>query len=297
MNIIERLLMLVSALLMCLTFASCAMPNANDMPVGPSAPVSSSSQPEQEESAPSTVRITFLDGMTAREIAQKLQENGVCSADDFLSALATKSFDVSFVGQISDDERIYLPLEGYLLPDTYEFPFNEAPASVIERFLQNLESSLSDDLLTEIERRGMTLHETVTLASIIQAEALDPAEMTMISSVFHNRLASPDFPKLQSDVTIFYAKQNIEPFVSEEEYEAYFNAYSTYDCYGLPVGPICNPGLDAIKACVFPEQSDYYYFLTDHANKYYYAKTYKQHQKNWEEAKAVNARLREQSTE
>ncbi len=275
----------------CLLFASCGLLGGGEE--SPPSSVPSSSQ--QEESALPTVSVTIPEGLTAREIADHLEINGVCKAEDFLTALTTGTFDYPFLTQIPDDERIYLRLEGYLFPDTYEFYLDEAPADVIARFLSNFQARVDDALLAEIERQAMTLHEVVTLASIVQEEAIDPAEMAMVSSVFHNRLQSVDFPKLQSDVTIFYVRLNIEPYVTEEENTTYFKAYSTYDCNDLPVGPICSPGLDAIKAAINPEQSDYYYFLTDKTGKFYYAKTYKVHSANWEEAKAVNAALNAQT--
>lgn len=275
----------------CLLFASCGLLEGGEEPSPSSVPSSS----QQEESAPPTVSITIPEGLTAREIADQLEINGVCNAEEFLTALTTQSFDYPFLAQIPYDERIYLRLEGYLFPDTYEFYLDEAPADVIEQFLSRFQAHVDDALLAEIERQSMTLHEVVTLASIVQEEALDPAEMTMVSSVFHNRLKSVDFPKLQSDVTIFYVRLNITPFVTEEQNNVYYNAYSTYECKDLPVAPICNPGLDAIRAAMYPEQSDYYYFLTDKTGKFYYAKTFAVHSANWEDAKAVNATLSAQS--
>ncbi len=276
----------------CLPLASCGLRTGGEESSSSSIPSSS----QQEESAPLTVRVPIPQGLTAREIADLLEVNGVCRADDFLTALTTQTFNYPFIAQIPDHERIYYRLEGYLLPGTYDFNLNEPAADVLERFLSNFQARVGDVMLEEAGRQAMTLHEVITLASIVEEEALDPAQRTMISSVFHNRLNSPDFPKLQSDVTIFYVRLNITPFVTEQENTAYYNAYSTYECNGLPVGPICSPGLDAIKAALYPEQSDYYYFLTDKTNQFYYAKTFAVHSANWEQAKAVNAALGAQST-
>ena len=276
----------------CLPLASCGLRTGGEESSSSSIPSSS----QQEESAPLTVRVPIPQGLTAREIADLLEVNGVCRADDFLTALTTQTFNYPFIAQIPDHERIYYRLEGYLLPGTYDFNLNEPAADVLERFLSNFQARVGDVMLEEAGRQAMTLHEVITLASIVEEEALDPAQRTMISSVFHNRLNSPDFPKLQSDVTIFYVRLNITPFVTEQENTAYYNAYSTYECNGLPVGPICSPGLDAIKAALYPEQSDYYYFLADKTKQFYYAKTFAVHSANWEQAKAVNAALSAQST-
>ena len=136
----------------------------------------------------------------------------------------------------------------------------------------------------------MTMDEVLTLASIIQAEAGDPAQMKTVSSVLHNRLNSKSHPKLECDVTIFYLEQEVQPYLTEDK-DRLNSFYNTYKCTGLPEGPICNPGMDAINAALNPEQTDYFYFATDKAGKYYYAKTLAEHQKNWNAIKKVNAAL------
>ena len=130
----------------------------------------------------------------------------------------------------------------------------------------------------------------LTLASIIQAEAGDPAQMKAVSSVLHNRLNSKSHPKLECDVTIFYLEQEVQPYLTEDK-DRFNSFYNTYKCTGLPEGPICNPGMDAINAALNPEQADYFYFATDKAGKYYYAKTLAEHEKNWSAIKKVNAAL------
>ena len=128
---------------------------------------------------------------------------------------------------------------------------------------------------------GYSVDEIITLASVIQAEAGDKKEMGKVSSVLHNRIESPDYGKLQCDVTINYVNENIlvSPYV--EGYKAgYSEYYNTYKRSGLPVGAICNPGLDAINAALYPEDTDYFYFVTDKDWNYYYASTYEEHLKN-----------------
>lgn len=104
----------------------------------------------------------------------------------------------------------------------------------------------------------MTMDEVLTLASIIQAEAGDPAQMKTVSSVLHNRLNSKSHPKLECDVTIFYLEQEVQPYLTEDK-DRFNSFYNTYKCTGLPEGPICNPGMDAINAALNPEQTDYFY--------------------------------------
>ncbi len=289
----KRLILLALTLALSVWTVSCAkieLPGAQNESTASSAPASSAP-------VSSTVRVTFPEGLSAREIAQKLEDSGVCSADGFIEALQNGDFEQSFLAEIPDTLGVYLKLEGFLYPDTYDFYLDEAPEKVAARFLNNFEKKLSADLRAEIEEKDLNLYDVITLASIIQEEAGDPAEMAMVSSVFINRLESPEFPKLQSDVTWFYYDRYIKPYIPEEEQKGYIAGYYTYERAGLPVGPITNPGMDAILSVINPDETDYYYFLTDKTGKFYYSHTFEQHQKNWDEAKAVNAALAGQSAE
>lgn len=126
----------------------------------------------------------------------------------------------------------------------------------------------------------MTLDEAVTLASIVQKEAGDPEDMRNVSGVFHKRLANPTIqPTLGSDVTILYVENDIKPYLNVEN-QAMYDAYNTYVCTGLPVGPICNPGMDAIQAALDYTPTDYYYFIADRDGNFYYARTLEEHEAN-----------------
>jgi len=132
-----------------------------------------------------------------------------------------------------------------------------------------------------MEQMGLTVDETLTLASIIQREAGLPDDMRIVSSVFHNRLNSPNFPRLESDVTDRYIEEEILPrltFVNQ----AILDAYDTYVAEGLPIGPVCNPGMDAIMAALHPEDTDvqFFFFVTDVTGDFHFAVTYAQHQQN-----------------
>ncbi|MFA9379764.1 MAG: endolytic transglycosylase MltG [Acetanaerobacterium sp.] len=235
------------------------------------------------------VSITFIEGMTIREIAQSLEEQKVCSADEFITVLNTTDFGYEFEDLIPTGANRYLKLEGYLFPDTYTFYVGEKPSSVADKFLGNFNKKITADLIDRIEKKGMTLDDAIRLASIIQKEGRTLDDMYMVSSVFNNRLNKPEtYPFLQSDVTINYVNNNITPYVtSEEDKLAYAEAYNTYKCEGLPIGPVSNPGINAIKAAIYPDESSYYYFLTDAEMQYYYAKTMAQHEANMAQAMQV----------
>ncbi len=224
------------------------------------------------------VTITFYEGMTLREIAAALEKEGVCSARDFIDYTQTGELAYEFIDMMPDNDLRFRRLEGYLFPDTYDFYVGENVQSVAKKFLRNFQNRIMPDLYSEIQDAGMTLDEVITLASVIQKEAGNPDEMRMVSSVFHNRMddVAAGLPMLQSDVTIFYVENDIKPYQTRAVQEMY-DAYNTYVCKGLPVGPICSPGLDAIKAAIHPEESQNYFFVTDVNGKYYYSKTLDQH--------------------
>lgn len=242
--------------------------------------------------APNTVTVTFPEGMTVIDIAERLEQNGVCSAADFLT-VCNQPYDGIEID--NPDDRVFL-LEGYVFPDTYEFYKNSSAKSALDKFIDNYNSKITPEMKQRAADLGFTVDEIITLASIIQKECdKDTAECANVSSVFHNRLQSPSFPKLQSDVTTFYIKNSLDEYLgynSEKDFDEqnenikkYMNLYSTYYCNGLPVGPICNPGIKAINAALNPADTDYYYFLTDKAGeKFYYSATIAEHRKNGKEA-------------
>ncbi len=227
-----------------------------------------------------TVTITFVEGETLQEIAAKLEENEVCDAEEFIETADTVEFGYEFEQRIPDNEKRFHKLEGYLFPDTYEFYVGEDPEMVIRRFLDNFESKITPELEARMQEMNLTLDETITLASIIQKEASGEDNMYQVSSVFHNRLEpGSGFDYLQSDVTVFYVEDDIYQQLGIQD-ESYMEAYSTYDIAGLPVGPICNPGLAVIEAALYPADTNYYFFVTDSQGNYYYATTAEEHYAN-----------------
>lgn len=238
------------------------------------------------------VNIMFPEGSTTADIASKLEEQGVCSASEFLAAL-NASYNYNFVETIPQNDLRFYKLEGYLFPNTHQFFVGESVDSVVNRFLKDFNAQITDEMRTRMNELNLTLDQTLTLASIIQKEASDPDEMANVSEVFHNRLNNSDvYPNLQSDPTINYVEKVIKKNIGMANQEMY-NAYNTYVCTGLPVGPICNPGLDAIKAALYPAQHEatYYYFITDNEGTYYYAQTLAEHNANIAKADKVNAQL------
>lgn len=238
------------------------------------------------------VTVAFPEGLTLWEIGKKLEENEVCTAKEFADALETGVYEYDFMKDIPvDDDLRFYKYEGYVFPDTYNFFVDEKPSSVAKKFFDSFNQNVTTDLVEKMKEMDMTLDETITLASIIQKEASLPEDMNAVSGVFHNRFAQPDvYPQMQSDVTIFYVEKSIKPHLSIAD-QAMYDAYNTYKCAGLPVAPICNPGLDAIHAALYPDESEYNYFLTDKRGNFYYAITMQEHEKNIITADKVNAEV------
>lgn len=233
------------------------------------------------------VRVTFPEGIGVLRIAELLEENNVCSATEFLDTVKNGDFTMfDFirdlpVGQSGYENRVYW-LEGYLFPDTYDFYENDSPTSVVKKFLNNFDTRVDTKMRAAIKARGLTVDQAVTLASLLQSEADNPTDMKRVSRVLWNRLEDPSrYPKLELDSTIAYATQFF-PGISDD---AVMNvAYDTYQRDGLPVGAICNPGLDALNAVVNPSEEsaivDCYYFATDwkvDPTVTYYSETYEEH--------------------
>ena len=236
---------------------------------------------KRKEAAKNVVSVTFYEGMRLSDIAKRLEENGVCGYDEFMEAVKTEVFEYEFESMMGTSEYIYYKWEGYLFPDTYEFFTDSSPRSVMAKFIDNFNSKISG-YYDRMKEMGMSLDEVITLASVIQSEAAYREDMEKVSSAFHNRLAEGSgLPYLQSDVTWFYYEQEIMPFVEDQELsDTYHTSYDTYYKRGLPVGPICNPGINAIEAALYPANTDYYYFVTDKEGKFYYASTLAEHEAN-----------------
>ncbi len=231
-----------------------------------------------------TVTVTIPEGFTIDQIAKRLEENNVCTTADFYDALNNEVYDYDFFESIptaNDGDkyagRIYR-LEGYLFPDTYEFYTQCGGKTVVDKFLSNFASKITPAMKSAMQARSLTLDDVVIMASIAQKESANTGEMAKVTKVLYNRLDS-DYTRLECDSTALYVKDlmpNIEGFDIKSA------AYNTYVRAGLTAGAICNPGLHALEAAVYPSDDEYvsqcYYFANDKAGNTYYSKTFAQHE-------------------
>ena len=238
------------------------------------------------------VDVMFPEGITLNEAAYRLEEANVCESSRFLYFFNAGGLGYNFENYLpSNSSKLkFNKMEGYLFPDTYNFYEGMDPEDVCQRIYVNFDSKITQEYYDRMEELDITLDETITLASMIQAEAANEDEMKDISSVFWNRLNdSATFPKLQSDPTSKYVEITIKPNIDLAD-EAIFDAYDTYVCNGLPAGAIGNPGLAAIEAALYPNDTNYCYFYADTENSVtYFAETLEEHNQNIEMVKQIHA--------
>lgn len=209
------------------------------------------------------VSVTIPEGYSFMQIAETLEDKGVCSAKEFYKA--AQSYKVKSFSIPSSSDRCF-KLEGYLFPDTYEFYKNEEPKSVIIKMLNNYAA-----------KSGMPTDRQLIIASIIEKEVRSDSHMKMVASVFYNRLDAG--MRLESDPTREYVNDYITGnSLLSGNTSKYAGLYNTYKCK-LPAGPICSPGARAIEAAKNPASSDYLYFFFGNDNENHYSKTYEEHEK------------------
>ena len=217
--------------------------------------------------------VTIPEGFDVDKIAKAFEKAGVCTAADFIDEVQHGEFSYDFVKDIPD-QKVYYRLEGYLFPETLQYycydPESESDSKecahlAVDRLLGELNKKLTDEIMAKVKKSGYSLHEIMTMASIVEMEAGgNQDEMPKVAAVFWNRMKSDDFARLESSPT--------------EKYPYGAGKYNTYKCEGLPPGPLCSPSIGAIKATLDPQPDfDYYYFVTDAKMKFYYNKTLAEH--------------------
>ena len=240
----------------------------------------------EEESQKESVSITFIEGTNLYDAAELLDEEGVCKADEFLFNFNAAGYGFDFEKYLSTDTNTLkfteTRMEGYLFPDTYTFTKDMDPEEVCQKIYFNFNQKMTEDRLEKMAKLNLSLDQLITFASIVQKEAPNRDDMNHVASVFWNRLENPEAETvgmLQSDPTKNYSeliRTHMEVINKD-----IINAYDTYVSKGLPPGPICSPGLDAIDAVLEKMPSDDYYFI---ANIYtlhtYFAKTNDEHEQN-----------------
>lgn len=220
------------------------------------------------------IKITVPEGLCTDEIIDIFLSFGIGTKKGFLSAL-NEDYGYDHIPR-DVDGRTYR-YDGYLYPDTYFFYSDSSERDVVSKLLSTFDLRFDSDMRECAEKNGLTVDECVTLASIIQKEAFYTAEMSGISSVFHNRLRSRSLARLESDATVKYANDLLS---YTGEYLTVDSKYNTYKYAGLPPGAICSPGIFALEAAASPGKTSYYYFFSKSDKTFVFSKTYGEHISN-----------------
>ncbi len=222
-----------------------------------------------------TVRVTIPEGYNIKQIVDLMVENGVCEKQAIEDVLKGHDFEETILENLKTGELNRL--EGYLFPDTYEFYVGDDPVRVVNKLISNFKNKFTNAMVSRAGELNMTVHEVITLASIIEKEAT-AADREKISSVFHNRLDSKSYPYLESCATVQYALGTNKKVLTIEDTKVK-SPYNTYENKGLPPGPIASPGIEAIEAALYPADTDYLFFALQENGTHKFSKTYAEHQK------------------
>lgn len=234
----------------------------------------------QGKTEPREVTITIPEGWSTQQIGSYFADKGLFTKDAWVAAAQVADSRTILPGTtygFLTDKPVGATLEGYLFPDTYRVFRDATPAEVVRKMLDNFGSKVTPELIAQIHSQGKTLFEDLTLASIVEKEVSGDADRRKVADVFLKRLRG-GMP-LQSDATVNYVtgKGTTRPSFGDLAVES---PYNTYKHYGLPPGPIGNPGLSSILAVVNPEPNPYYYFLTTPEGDAIFGVTLEEHTAN-----------------
>lgn len=212
-------------------------------------------------------RLTIPEGYTIKQIAAEVARKELEQADTFVALAMSPEYAASFDIDAGT-------MEGYLFPDTYYFPKNVSAETIITKMVARFREQFRPQWQQRAKELNRSVHEIVTLASIIEKETGAPSERPIIASVFHNRLRKR--MRLESDPTVIYGIPNFDGNI-KRIHLATLTPYNTYRIKGLPPGPIANPGSEAIKAALYPDDTDYLFFVSKKDGTHYFSKTIAEH--------------------
>ncbi|MFF2887081.1 endolytic transglycosylase MltG [Paenibacillus sp. NPDC057967] len=234
--------------------------------------------------AAETIRFTIPEGFTVLQIADKLSADGLINKDKFLELAETDRAwgDSETVRGLPKSDKLHKRLEGYMFPETYEMKKESTEEDIIIRMLTETDrklSALPEGWQDAMEATGRTLHEILTIASLVEREVVVDEERALVAGVIYNRIAAP--MRLQIDATVQYALDTPKARLSLSDLEIN-SPYNTYKIDGLPPGPIASPSIASIEAALYPADTKYLFYVTkkDGSQSHLFAETFKEHQKN-----------------
>lgn len=211
--------------------------------------------------------IKILEGDSLLEVSGQFEKNGIIKREEFMKL----AHDPDFLDSYKIESK---SIEGYIFPDTYRIPKGVSPKEALGSMIGKMREKFSFDILTRMEKMGMTENETLTLASIVEKEAVVDSERPLISAVYHNRLKKK--MQLQADPTSIYGIKSSREKITREDLLRK-TPYNTYQIKGLPPGPIASPGLKSIMAALYPAKVPYIYFVSQDDRTHQFSTTAEEH--------------------
>lgn len=231
-------------------------------------------------------RVTIIEGWTLRDIGWYFENKGMFQAEELFELAGFPMKDYSQTNDLPQpkdfsnefgflkDKSLDVGLEGYLFPDTYEISSDISVESIIKKTLANFDKKLTPDLREEIAKQNKSIFEIITMASLLEKEVRTLPDKKQVSGVLWKRL-EVGMP-LQVDATIIYITGKKSTKVSRVETQI-DSFYNTYKYAGLPMGPICNPGIESIEAAIYPTESDFWYYLSTPYGETKFSRTLEEH--------------------
>jgi UPF0755 protein len=235
------------------------------------------------------VRFTIPEGFTVKQMADKLQEEGVANADVLLKlAKEPDGIDSPLLSQIPDNAKLLYRLEGYLFPETYELKKGSTEADIVQRMLEETSVKLHQipDFDAKLQASGYTLNQIMTVASLVEREVVVDKERPIVAGVIYNRLHKN--MKLEIDATVQYLLGKPKERLLNSDLRKVDSPYNSYLYAGLPPGPIASPSLKSIEAALEPAKSNYLFYVTkkDGSQGHLFAATYQEHLANIKKSQA-----------
>jgi UPF0755 protein len=213
-------------------------------------------------------RITFPEGWTLDQVAERLANEGLVNRDRFVARATDPVFTANLLGFQAPS------LEGFLFPDTYHFPSGWEEQRILAALVKRFHQVYHEGLRARTEETGWSILQVVTLASLIEKESALPRERPLISGVFHQRLRRG--MRLESDPSVIYGLENFDGNLRRADLEMP-HPYNTYRILGLPPGPICNPSIASIRAALYPIDEGYLYFVSRNDGSHHFSHTFREH--------------------
>lgn len=234
------------------------------------------------------VVVTIIPGWNLRQVAEYLVKQGLASSTQDVYKITGKPvydyrrtvFVLPKIDELKilDDKPAHVSYEGYLAPETYRVFKDASVLDILKKLIGQREKEITPEIWSEITKSGRSFYEILTMASLLEEEAQNPDDKAKVADILWRR-----YDKnwaLQVDSSVHYAINKTGTVFTTKQERDFVSPWNTYKYPGLPLGPIANPGLDAIKAALYPEKNSYWYFLTGKDGAVHYAKTLEEHNAN-----------------